>query len=79
MKKCMDKTFPDFQTINKSNDCYLTETKHVHVYNIYLLVKGKNNNNHCGYIGYHVVRLNSKVSVCTDSFNVFSQVSTHSI
>lgn len=75
--KCMKKPISNFKTINKSNDCYLTETKHV--YDIYLLVKGKNNKNHCSYIEYHAVRLNSKVSVCTDFFNVFSQVSTHSI
>lgn len=73
----MQKTISDFKTINKSNDCYLTETKCV--YDIYLLVKGENNKNHCSYIEYHAVRLNSKLSVCTDSFNVFSQVSTHSI
>lgn len=73
----MKKPISNFKTINKSNDCYLTVTKYV--YDIYLLVKGKNNKNHCGYIEYHAVRLNSKVSVCTDFFNVFSQVSTHSI
>lgn len=73
----MKKPISNFKTINKSNDCYLTVTKHV--YDIYLLVKSKNNKNHCSYIEYHAVRLNSKVSVCTDFFNVFSQVSTHSI
>lgn len=70
----MKKPISNVKTIN---NCYLTVTKHV--YDIYLLVKGKNNKNHCGYIEYHAVRLNSKVSVCTDFFNVFSQVSTHSI
>lgn len=75
----MKKPISNFKTINKSNDCFLTVTKHVYDIYIYLLVKGKNNKNHCGYIEYHAVRLNSKVSVCTDFFNVFSQVSTHSI
>lgn len=73
----MKKSISNFKTINKSDDCYLTVTKYI--YDIYLLVKGKSNKNHCGYIEYHAVRLNSKVSVCTDFFNVFSQVSTHSI
>lgn len=73
----MKKPISNFKTITKSNDCFLTVTKYI--YDIYLLVKGKNNKNHCGYIEYHAVRLNSKVSVCTDFFNVFSQVSTHSI
>lgn len=53
----MKKPISNFKTINKSNDCYLTVTKHV--YDIYLLVKGKNNKNHCSYIEYHAVRLNS--------------------
>lgn len=37
----MKKPISNFKTINKNNDCYLTVTKHV--YDIYLLVKGKNN------------------------------------